>query len=137
MSWRDAPLYVEAHDLARWLLERAATWEDGEPAHRVAGSACDLLEAVALALTFPARRAEHLEAADGAIVRLRCQLRLARELGLLSPGGQRFAAGRLLAIGRMVGGWRKRVDKTERQAQGRAPRPRRNPGDGPQAAAGA
>jgi hypothetical protein len=110
VSWRDAPLYVESHDLARWLLERSSTWSNGSVlGERVGRTACELVESVGLALTFPARRAEHLEAADGALVRLRCLLRLAQDSGQLSPGGLRYAAGRLQAAGRMVGGWRKRV----------------------------
>ncbi len=113
MSWRDAPLYVEAHDLARWIVERSNGWTsrgDRHLAPLVAAGACDLLTDVSLALTFPATRASHLEAADHGIVRLRVLLRLANGIGLLSAGGLRFAAGRLLAIGRMIGGWRKRVD---------------------------
>ena len=111
MSWRDAPLYVEVHDLAVWTLDRAGAWKDRQGpalADRVAGVVCDLVTSVALALTFPATRYRHLEAADEAIVRLRTLLRLAQALGLLSPKGLRFAAGRLQAAGRMLGGWRKR-----------------------------
>ena len=114
MSWRDAPLYVESHDLARWLLERTSTWSNSSVlGRRIGRTACELVESVALALTFPTRRAGHLEAADGALVRLRCLLRLAQESGQLSAGGLRYAAGRLQAAGRMVGGWRKRVDGTQ------------------------
>lgn len=115
MSWRDAPLYVEAHDLARWLLERTRSWPSpgGEQLARAVGEAAlELLTTVALALTFPATRGEHLEAADHAVVRLRAALRLSCELGLLSPGGLRFACGRLQAVGRMIGGWRKRLRPT-------------------------
>ena len=112
MSWRDAPLYVEAHDLASWVLRKAA-WKEPEGqqlAPRVAAVAFDLVAEVSLALTFPHRRAAHLERADEAIVRLRTGLRLARELELLSGRGLRFACERLRIIGRMVGGWRKRVE---------------------------
>ena len=111
MSWRNAPLYVEVHDLAVWTMDRTGTWRDRNAAtlaERVAGAVCDLVTSVALGLTFPATRGRHLEAADEAIVRLRTLLRLAEALGLLSPRGLRFAAGRLQAAGRMLGGWRKR-----------------------------
>ena len=37
---------------------------------------------------------------------------LARDLALISPGGVRFASERLRSIGRMVGGWRKRVERS-------------------------
>lgn len=115
MSWHDAPLYVEAHDLASWIVARAALWREpggGLLAPRIAGAACELLDAVALALTFPAVRAAYLERADASIVVLRVELRLAEELGIFSARGLRFACERLRAIGRMVGGWRKRVEST-------------------------
>lgn len=111
MSWRDAPLYIEAHDVARWVSERAL----GFPAAaapvggRLVQTAGDLLDAVALALTFPDTRGGHLRAADEAIACLRVQLRLARDLGLVSAGGVRHVAARLAVAGRMIGGWRKRV----------------------------
>lgn len=113
MSWRDAPLYVEAHDLAAWLVERAATWNKPGAAclaPRIAGAACDLVDAIALALTFPTSRSSHLARADTEIVVLRTDLRLAERLGVVSADNLRFACDRLRAIGRMLGGWRKRVD---------------------------
>ncbi len=111
MSWRDAPLYVEAHDLARWLLERTNAWpadRDRSLCEPLTRASCDLVESVSLALTFPGGRAEHLRRADEAVVRVRVLLRLGRDVGLLSPGGVRHAAGHLRTIGRILGGWRKR-----------------------------
>ncbi len=121
MSWRHAPLYIEAHDLAAWIVGRTATWqEDGGEclAPRIASAACDLLDAVALALTFPSRRAHHLERADEAIVVLRTELRLAKQLGLLAARPLRFASDRSRAIGRMIGGWRKKVEASARRRSG-------------------
>ena len=88
MSWRDAPLYVEAHDLAVWVVGRAASWRQPGArclAPRIAGAACDLVDAVALALTFPPSRAAHLERADASIVVLRTELRLAEQLHEARP----------------------------------------------------
>lgn len=113
MSWHDAPLYVESHDLGRWVIEKASSWPtDAHLGALVTAAGCDLVTAISLALTFPSRRAEHLYDADRSIVRLRTLLRLAKDLNLISPAGLRFAHGRLRTIGRMVGGWRKRVATT-------------------------
>lgn len=113
MSWRDAPLYVETHDLAVWTLRHAQSWtqDEGRLASRVQEHAVVLVCAVALALTFPATRRKHLRRADETIVRLRMELRLAGALGLLSARQLRFAGGRLRVIGKMLGGWRKRLEK--------------------------
>lgn len=136
MSWRDAPLYVEAHDLALWVIDRAGSWTsrgEGLLAPPAVNTAHQLVTSVALALTFPTSRKEHLEAADQAIVRLRVTLCLAREMGLLSAGGLRFAAGRLAAIGRMVGGWRKRLKPMDSPEGSELP-PEPLQGSGPPAA---
>lgn len=125
MSWRDAPLYVEAHDIARDIIDRVGRMSQPHsdalrPA--LAQAALDLLVSVSLALTFPAPRARHLERADEAIVRLRVLIRLSRDLGFISAGGTRHVEARLLAAGRMLGGWRKRVPRaSERTKRGSEP----------------
>lgn len=137
MSWRDAPLYTEANDLAAWLVARAATWQKPGAsclAPRIAGAACDLVDAVALALTFPVNRGAYLERADASIVVLRTELRLAEQLGVISGRRLRFACERLRTIGRMVGGWRKRVDAQPERGAGRQ---NQISGDGPPAAGSA
>ena len=117
MSWRDAPLYVETFDLSGWVIERAGSWPEKTLAQRAVEEAIGLVCSVSLALTFPVERERHLAETDRGIVRLRTVLRIAERLELLSPGGLRYAAERLSAAGRMVGGWRKRVAK-RRQAAG-------------------
>ncbi|HEY2294032.1 MAG TPA: helix-turn-helix domain-containing protein [Thermoanaerobaculia bacterium] len=85
---------------------------------------------------FPSGRARDLAEADRAMVRLRVLLRVAQDLGLLSPAGLRFACGRLQTAGRMVGGWRKRVEGVQSRA-GEDPAGVQISGDGSPAAAGA
>lgn len=121
MSWRDAPLYVHAHDLARDLLPRTEAWSQRGGAALgglVGTSALELLTLVALALTFPEERANRLRLADDEVARLRVMLRLASDLGLLSAGAARLLHARLDDIGRMIGGWRKRVEHSARDPPG-------------------
>ena len=105
------PLYVQSHDLTRWILERVLDWPAnvrsviGDP---LAQEARRLVQSISLGLTFIHQRPEHVRAADESIVRLRELLRLARDLGFLPASSHRYAQGELLEIGRMVGGWRKR-----------------------------
>lgn len=139
MSWREAPLYVEAHDLAAWVMERVNAWawdRDRNLAPLVAAAASELLAQISLALTFPGTRSSHLEQADHAVVRLRVLLRLSHQLGLLSAGSLRFASGRLQAVGRMIGGWRKRFEHPTEGDRNNQPL-ELDPGGGPPAARGA
>jgi hypothetical protein len=119
MSWREAPLYIEVHDLARRVLEWTPSWPDrGDPglAATTRETALHLVDAVSLALTFPDDRPAHLAAADATIVRLRMRLRLANDLGLLSTGALRLAESHLLRAGRIVGGWRRRLTPPQPRA---------------------
>ncbi len=118
MSWRDAPLYIEAFDLSCWVVDRAGSWKHEPLARRASDAAIELVSAVSLALTFPATREHHLALSDEGVVRLRTVLRIAENLGLVSRGGLRDAAERLRKIGRMVGGWRKRIRKPSQTSEG-------------------
>ncbi len=111
MSVQDAPLYVLAHELARDLHERCGRWSELDRqrlGYALSETSRELLVAVALGLSFPATRPEHLQAADETLARLRVLLPLAHELGLLSAGARRHLARQALEAGRMLGGWRKR-----------------------------
>jgi len=111
VSWRAAPLYTRAHDLARDLLPRVEA--GGYPAlrHRLATEAQELLCEVSLALTFPDGRAAHQAAADRSVTRLKVLVRLARELDVLTERGARHVGEQLVEIGRILGGWRRRPDR--------------------------
>jgi len=125
VSWRDAPLYVRCHDLALDLARRV----DGDPSapcpelrRTLAREGYALLRAVSLALSFPGqRRREQQLAADGHVAALKVQLRLARELELISPGGARRLGEELVEIGRMIGGWRRRHAGPGRRPSGGEP----------------
>lgn len=119
MSWRDAPLYVEAFDLSGWLIERVESWRHEPLARRATDEAVELVSSVSLALTFPAVREHHLARTDEGIVRLRAVLRIAESVGCLSNRRLRFAAERLGVIGRMVGGWRKRLQRRQEAGEHR------------------
>jgi len=69
-----------------------------------------LLGSTSLALAFRAERPAHLRDADEALGRLRAYLRLAEtDPPLLDDIAVAEAAEQLTAIGRIVGGWRKRL----------------------------
>jgi len=111
MRATDAPLFVHAFDLARYLLERTARFPKNQRfvlAPRIQGAALDLVEEIAIALHEPEERPSRLRAADAALMRLRLAIRLARELELIRISQADHAAREIAAIGRMLGGWRRR-----------------------------
>lgn len=98
-----APLYVDAFDLSRWLVERFGEKQEVLP-QRICTSSLDLLEAVTLALK-GRRRDESSERADECLICLRTLLRLAGSCGLLRDEQMLFALERADRIGRQLGGW--------------------------------
>lgn len=105
---REAPLYVHAHDLARWVL--ANVGGDGALTRRLHEGALALLDAVVLALKGDEREVRLTEA-DDANALLRVHVRLARELGLVDDRRLLFLTRELDSIGRQIGGWLRRLDR--------------------------
>lgn len=78
MSWRDAPLVVQAHDLAQTLLKVC----DAEPfapqpalRRHLADGVLGLLSQVSIALSFPADRPQAWRAADRHVCTLKVLVR--------------------------------------------------------------
>ncbi len=120
MSPRNAPIYVRAHDLARWIhghtsLVRARSQPD--LAAELDALSRRLVTETALALAFPVTRHEHQRRADEALVGLRVRLRLSRDLAATTAAQLRHASAELDAIGRMLGGWRRqwRIERWREQ----------------------
>ena len=113
MTIAEAPLYVRAHDLAVWLDRGTAAWPSpvGDLALAVRAAARRLACESALSLTFRDRRIAHLDEADEAIVRLREMLRIAVDLEIMDRKRLRHPAAELADIGRIIGGWRKRLKR--------------------------
>lgn len=110
MKYEEAPLYVRAYELTKYIMQRVQRFPKQQRfilGARVQGAALDLLEAVMLALVRRDGRRARLDDADTSMARLIVGLRLARDLGLLSHGSVDHALVELREIGRMLGGWRK------------------------------
>ncbi|MCK6528242.1 hypothetical protein L6R50_12030 [Myxococcota bacterium] len=104
---KEAPLYNDAIQLARWICANLRA--DAPVGRRVHHAALDLVEHVTLALHGLDREVE-VDLADRAAARLRALLRLAFELDLLVEAGLLHAAAMLDRIGRQIGGWRRHLD---------------------------
>ena len=108
---REAPLFAKTYDLVLWLDARTSAFPKHQRfglAARIMGHAHDALEALTLALK-GFDKLDNVDRADRALALLRVQLRLATDLKLLRHRQLQFAIGRIEELGRMVGGWRKRL----------------------------
>lgn len=114
MTGLTAPLFVQAYDLSLYVLERTAAFPKQQRfvlARRVEDAALDLLEHVALALQSERQRRARVEAADQALTRLRLAWRLARDRNHLCERRYAHAATQIDEIGRMLGGYLKKLER--------------------------
>ncbi|MBI4878642.1 MAG: four helix bundle protein [Planctomycetes bacterium] len=112
MSDLQAPLFVRSYDVAREILERTAHFPRQQRfvlARRAEEAALDLVENVALALQSKAGRIDRVVAADLALTRLRLAWRLARDRRHVNERGFQHVALQLGEIGRMLGGWQRKL----------------------------
>lgn len=107
---REAPLFVDCRELWTWLTGRLLGSErGGELRPAVLLEARQLLDSVTLALTgFDPPR--HAQRADELATLLRLHVRLLADCELLDDSQLIHVTERLDAIGRQLGGWRKRLD---------------------------
>ena len=106
-----APLFTKTYDLVLWLGGRTGSFPKSQRfglAARIMNQAYAALEAITLALK-GFDRPDNVERADAAFALLRVYLRLAADQKLLRTRQLTFVIGRLEELGRMVGGWRKRL----------------------------
>jgi hypothetical protein len=106
-----APLFTKTYDLVLWLSGRRASFPKSQRfalAARIMEQGYVALEAVTLALK-GFDRPDNVERADAAFALLRVYLRLAADQKLLRARQLTFVVGRLEELGRMVGGWRKKL----------------------------
>lgn len=106
----ESPLFAKSYALLRWLIPVAITFPRSHRfvlSERIQRQALDLHETLIAAAKAEVSLPD-LRRADLALERLRFELRLAHDLGLLSHGQYRQAAELLAEVGRLLGAWIKR-----------------------------
>jgi four helix bundle protein len=106
-----SPIFTRTYDLLKWLIPAtvkfprqqrfvlAASLQDAAFAFQA-----EIYEAV-----YTDQPKSILLKADGTLARLRTNLRLSHDLGLLGEGQYRHVSGMVNEIGKLLGGWLKNV----------------------------
>ena len=103
----------KAYEFSLWLLPKVEHYPRGyrfTVGDRSITTMLTIQEAL-LDAAYGVHRREALELAQRKLNTLRVLLRLAKDLGLLGVEPYGFAAEKLDELGRMIGGWRKAVEK--------------------------
>jgi hypothetical protein len=96
-------------ETAGWLVEHTAKWPKSARfalVQKVDNHALDVLEMLVVARYEPRQRGAILREVNLRLERLRFLLRIARERGVMPPGGFETAMRGIDELGRMVHGWR-------------------------------
>ena len=106
---RQSPIFTKTSDFILWLLEHTEGFPKNERfrlAKRLEDSAFDFYELLVQAARGKQKRRLLLQA-DLELEKLRLYVRLAQARRLTSPRQYRYAAGMLVEIGKLLGGWMK------------------------------
>lgn len=109
---RESPLFSKLYDLAKWLLEHTAKFPRHERAslgRRIDDAVLALYRQLLIAAQNRAKRAVALDQASEELECLKLFLRLARDLQILSLNQYEFASRQVVEVGRLLGGWKRKV----------------------------
>ncbi len=108
---QESPIFSKTFDLLQWLLPATEKFPKSQRfvlAKRVQDAALNFYEAITAAGVSSHKR-QHLEQADIELQRLRLYLRLSHELRFLSMGQYEHVSRMVVEIGKLLGGWQKKV----------------------------
>ncbi|NHZ71798.1 MAG: diversity-generating retroelement protein Avd [Aquificales bacterium] len=108
---KQSPIFVKHYDLMAWLIPRTLAFpksQRGVLARQIQTELFRIYEALVEAGAGK-ETLSSLEKADLALIRLRTYLRLSRDLTILSVGQFEHASRLTAEVGRLLGGWQKKV----------------------------
>lgn len=111
---QESPIFARTHDLLLWLLQATRKFPREQRfvlARRVQEKAFAFQDAIIAASVDTAHNLEHLKRADILLNGLRKTLLLCLEMGLISPSQHRHVAGMTAEVGKLLGGWQKRIQE--------------------------
>jgi four helix bundle protein len=110
---KQSPIFARTYDFLLWLIPRTTQFPREQRfvlARAVQEAALRFQEAlIEAALSGEREKGQALARADVSLAQLRFYLRLCQDLTLISPRQYRHVAEMVTEIGRLLGGWRKKV----------------------------
>jgi four helix bundle protein len=109
---KESPIFSKTFDLLAWLIPATLKFPKSQRfvlAKRVQDAALNFYEAITAAAISTGGKGHYLEQADIELQRLRLYLRLSHQLGLLSMGQYEHVSRMVVEVGKLLGGWQKKV----------------------------
>lgn len=108
---KESPIFSKTYDFTAWLIPLTVKFPRQQRfvmAAALQRESLHLQELLIEAVHQP-KPEETLRAADAELDKLRTHIRLCRDLELISPKQYQHAAGMLTEIGKLLGGWLKKL----------------------------
>lgn len=109
---KQSPIFTKTTDFILWLLNHTESFPKSERfrlAKRMEDSAFEFYELLIEATRSTKRKRQLLVQADVKLEKLRLYVRMSQQRKLTSLSQYRFAAGFMVEIGKLLGGWLKTV----------------------------
>ena len=117
---KESPIFIKTYEMMVWVLEHTAKFPKNQRfllARRIEDAVLDLYEKLnQAALAKEKQGGPALHAADAVLANLKLYNRLAKDLKLLAFNQYEYLAIKLDEIGRLLGGWRRRLKHAARPA---------------------
>ncbi|MEA3350047.1 MAG: diversity-generating retroelement protein Avd [Chloroflexota bacterium] len=111
---KQSPIFSKTYDLVKWLIPATVKFPRQQRFVLAQAIQQDALrfQGLLIEAVHSSRPANKLAAADAELDKLRTHIRLARDLGLLSPGQYQHVAKMLTEVGKLIGGWKKSLSRS-------------------------
>jgi hypothetical protein len=107
-----SPIFIKTYDYLLWLIPLTLKFPRSQRfllAERLSKLALDFYDQILEAVMEPEVQAERLQQADRTLTKMRLYARLSYDVGCISLGQLEHNARRLDEIGRLLGGWKRKV----------------------------
>ena len=109
---QESPIFIKTYDFTKWLLEHTIRFPKSQRfvmGKRIEEAALDFYDCLLLAVKIEKDRKETLQRASFELERLKHYLRLSKDLELFSLRQYEYSSTAVVEIGRLLGGWLKKV----------------------------
>lgn len=113
-----SPLFVKTYDFLLWLIPLTLKFPKSQRfllAERLGTMALDFYDTIQDAVIEPEHQPVRLVAADHLLTKIRLYLRLSHDLKCINSGQFEYAARQMDELGRLIGGWQKKVTSSTRR----------------------
>ncbi|MBD3216389.1 MAG: diversity-generating retroelement protein Avd [Candidatus Lokiarchaeota archaeon] len=113
-----SPIFVKTYNFLLWIIPLTLKFPKSQRfllAERLSSMGLDFYDLILDAVMEPNLQSEHLDQADKLLTKIRLYVRLSHDLQCISPKQFEHAARLMDELGRLLGGWKRKLASTKKQ----------------------